>query len=168
MKELTEKEILEIRAKKVAEPIVIEKTDDNVLEVIEFLLGNERYALEVNLVQETYPLEDFSKLPCTPSFILGIMNLRGQILTIIDLKKLLQLPDLSVSYPKKIIILSIGDIDAGIVVDEIFGLKWINPTELQQNLPTLSGARIEYLLGITSEQMIVLDARKILSSKVFK
>ena len=57
------------------------------IEVVEFLLAHERYAVESAYVREVYPLENLTPLPCTPAFVLGIVNLRGEIVSVIDLRK---------------------------------------------------------------------------------
>src|ERR1700722_16299380 len=63
------------------------------LEVVEFVLGPEHYGIESNHIREIHPLNEFTPLPCTPSFVLGLVNVRGQILSIIDIKKLFDLPE---------------------------------------------------------------------------
>ncbi|MDP3706806.1 MAG: chemotaxis protein CheW, partial [Polaromonas sp.] len=52
------------------------QTLDQSIEVVEFLLAHERYAVESSYVREVYPLENLTPLPCTPAFVLGIVNLR--------------------------------------------------------------------------------------------
>ena len=75
-----------------AEPGETQTLADSI-EVVEFLLAHERYAVESSYVREVYPLENLTPLPCTPGFVLGIVNLRGEILSVIDLKKFFDLPE---------------------------------------------------------------------------
>src|SRR5439155_26042073 len=63
------------------------------LEVIEFRLADEQYGLESAYVREVYPMKELTPLPCTPPFVLGLINLRGQILSVIDIKKFFGLPE---------------------------------------------------------------------------
>jgi hypothetical protein len=63
------------------------------LEVVEFVLGPEHYGIESSHIREIHPLSEFTPLPCTPAFVLGLVNVRGQILSIINIKKLFDLPE---------------------------------------------------------------------------
>jgi purine-binding chemotaxis protein CheW len=68
-------EILKARACELArEP---RRDDAEHVEIVEFMLANERYGLESCYVREVYPLKDYTPLPCTPSFVLGLINVRG-------------------------------------------------------------------------------------------
>ena len=78
------KNILEIRAKALAKEEV--SSTDEYIEVVEFMISYEKYGLETKYVSEVYPLTDITPLPCTPPFVMGIINLHGQIMSIIDLK----------------------------------------------------------------------------------
>ncbi|MDA8325786.1 MAG: chemotaxis protein CheW [Nitrospiraceae bacterium] len=62
------------------------------IDVLEFLLARERYAVESSYVREVWPLKDLTPVPCTPPFVLGIIGVRGRILSVLDLKKFLNLP----------------------------------------------------------------------------
>ena len=81
------KTILKARAKALALEPEREKRKGEYLEVVEFLLAYETYAIETAYVREVYPLKELTVLPCTPPFVLGIINVRGQILSVIDIKK---------------------------------------------------------------------------------
>lgn len=135
------------------------------LEVVEFILGSERYALESSYIREIHPLTEFTPLPCTPAFVLGLVNVRGQILSIIDVKKLFELPEKGLTDLNKVIIVHADQMELGILADAILGVRYIPLEELQPALPTLTGIREEYLKGITRDPMVVLDAAKILADE---
>src|SRR5665647_997435 len=63
------------------------------IEIIEFLLAYERYGIESSYIGEVYPLKDLTPIPCTPPFVLGVMNVRGKIISVIDMRKFFELPD---------------------------------------------------------------------------
>ncbi len=63
------------------------------VEVVEFLLSYERYGIESSYVREIYPMKELTPLPCTPPFVLGIINVRGEIVAVIDNKKFFELPE---------------------------------------------------------------------------
>ncbi|HEY9073171.1 MAG TPA: chemotaxis protein CheW, partial [Desulfobaccales bacterium] len=133
------------------------------LEVLEFSLAYERYALETALVREVHPLKELTPLPCTPPFILGIINLRGQILAVIDLKRFFNLPEKGLSDLNKVIILRRGRLEVGLLADAVAGVRAVSAPEVQAPLPTLEGLSPDYLKGVTRDALIILDAEKILT-----
>jgi purine-binding chemotaxis protein CheW len=135
------------------------------LEVVEFVLGHERYGIESCHIREIHPLSEFTPLPCTPAFVLGLVNVRGQILSIIDIKKLFDLPEKGLTDLNKVIVVHANHMEVGILADAIVGVRSVQLEELQPALPTLTGIRAEYLKGITKDPMVVLDVEKILSDE---
>lgn len=135
------------------------------LETVEFLLADETYGIESSYVREVYPLKELTPLPCTPPFVLGIVNVRGQILSVIDLKRFFDLPAKGLTDLNKLIIVRAGDMELGILADGIVGVRSIPLRDIQPSLPTLTGIRAEYLRGVTKERLVVLDGAKILSDQ---
>ncbi|RTL50586.1 MAG: purine-binding chemotaxis protein CheW [Rhodocyclaceae bacterium] len=154
--------ILAARARALAVPARKKKEGERI-EVIEFLLSGEHYGLEFAYVREVFPLVDLTRLPCTPPFVLGIVNVRGEIVSVVDLRKFFDLPEKGLSDLNKVIILHSGEITFGILADVVVGVKILPRNELQPSLPTLTELREEYLLGVTREPMAVLDAAKLLA-----
>ena len=147
-----------------AEPGVAQMPDQSV-EALEFLLAHERYAVESAYVREVHPLENLTPLPCTPGFVLGIVNLRGEIVSVVDLRKFFDLPQTGLSDLNKVIVLESGNMVFGILADAILGVRRIALAEIQTSLPTLTGIREKYLQGITPERAVVLDAAKLLADE---
>jgi len=135
------------------------------LEVAEFLLAHEKYAIETRHIREVYSVTDLTPIPCTPPFVFGIINVRGEIVSVIDIKKFFDLPEKGITDLNKAIILQSKDIEIGILVDAVLGVRNIFITELEGGLPTLTGIREEYLKGITKERQVILDAEKLLSDR---
>ena len=135
------------------------------LEVVEFVLGPEHYGIESSHVREIHPLSEFTPLPCTPAFVLGLVNVRGQILSIINIKKLFDLPEKGLTDLNKVIIVHAHHMELGILADAILGTRSIALEELHPALPTLTGIREEYLKGITKDPLVVLDVEKILADE---
>jgi purine-binding chemotaxis protein CheW len=136
---------------------------DEILETVEFELGGERYAFPLEQVREVSMLRGLTPVPCTPSFVLGIINLRGEIRTVIDLKKFFELPDAGLTELNKIIVIAHGGARLGVLADAIRGVRRVPLAELQPSLPTLTDVRAAYLRGVTPDRLVVLDAGKILS-----
>lgn len=135
------------------------------IEVVEFSLAHERYAVESAYVREVYPLQSLTRLPCTPAFVLGIVNLRGEIVSVIDLRKFFDLPQTGLPDLNKIIVLESRNMMFGILADVILGARRIPLADIQPALPTLTGIREKYLKGITAERTVVLDAGKLLADE---
>jgi purine-binding chemotaxis protein CheW len=159
------KDILKARAKALAREPGMEGAAQEHLEVVEFLLAYEKYGIESSYVREVYPLKEITPLPCTPSFVLGIVNVRGQIVSVIDIKRFFDLPEAGLTDLNKVIIVREGQMELGILADVILGVRSLSIDEVQPSLPTLTGVREEYLRGVTKERVVILDAKKLLSDR---
>ena len=84
--------ILKERAKDLAEEPRQEDMGEGQLELVEFILAYEKYGIESSFVREVYPLKEFTPVPCTPSFIFGITNVRGKLISVMDIKEFFGLP----------------------------------------------------------------------------
>lgn len=158
--------ILRARARSLAEAGKTEAASpQRMLEIVEFVLGAEHYGIESNDIREIHPLSKFTQLPCTPAFVLGLVNVRGQILSIIDIKKLFDLPEKGLTDLNKVIIVHANRMELGILADAILGVRSIAREELHPAFLTLTGIRGEYLKGITKELLVVLDVKKILADE---
>ena len=155
--------ILRTRAQALARPPESAPAAGTWLEVLEFRLAQERYALETRYVREVYPLKDLTPLPCTPPFVLGIVNVRGRILPVFDLKKFFDLPEQGVTDLHRIILIEGNALELGLLADAVVGVRSIPTDSLQPSLPTLIGIRSEYLKGVTAERLVVLDVARILA-----
>ena len=133
------------------------------LEAVEFELAGESYAIALAQVREVGPLHDLTPVPGTPAFVLGIINLRGVIRTVIDLKKFFDLPDAGLTQLNQILLLEHDDLQLGILADTIRGVRHIPLADLQPALPTLTEIRADYLRGVTGDRLVVLDAAKLLT-----
>lgn len=141
-----------------------EAIEEGFIEVVEFRLAAERYAFESSMVREVVPISELTPMPCTPPFVLGIINLRGQILSVIDIKKLFGLPEKGITQLNKVIVLSSDEMEFGVLADEVSGSGRVRPDALKR-LPTLTGIREEFLKGVTGEGLVVLDAGRLLTDK---
>jgi len=159
------KKTLRDRAKELARESSSDDTGEEYLETVEFLLAYETYAIETAYIREVCPLDKLTPLPLTPPFVLGIINVRGQILSVIDVKKFFDLPEKGLTNLNRVIILHSRDMEFGVLADEILGIKSFPISKIQPSLPTLTGIREEYLKGVTDDRVVILDGEKILSDE---
>ncbi|MFZ4463351.1 MAG: chemotaxis protein CheW [Bacteroidales bacterium] len=157
-------EILRKRAAILARKPQIEADQGVVLSGLGFLLSDEHYIIDASFVSEVIPLREFASLPCCPSFILGIINLRGRIVSIINLKSFLNLPPKGITNLNKLIIVKYQQIEVGLLADEVTSQIPVFMEKLQASLPTLTEKQKEYLIGITADRSILIDIKKFLSA----
>lgn len=155
--------ILRERAQSLARVPSAGPAAESTLDLLEFRLASERYGLETRYVHEVHPLRELTPLPCTPEFVLGIVNVRGRILPVLDLKKFFQLPDQGLTDLHRIIHLRGNGLELGLLADVMVGVRRVPLDRLQPSLPTLTGIRAEYLKGVTDERLVVLDLDRLLS-----
>ena len=159
------KQILRARARALAQEGKTESPTEESLEVVLLQLAYEKYAIETSYVREVYPLKKFTPLPGTPPLVLGIVNTRGQLLLVIDIKKVFDLPEKGLTDLNKVVIVHTEAMEFGILADVILGVGSILLKDIQPSLPTLTNIRAEYLRGVTSDGVVVLDVAKILSDE---
>jgi len=155
--------ILRDRAKVLARKPEREASDKVYIEVVEFGLAQERYAVESAFVREVYPLKELTPLPCTPPFVLGIVNVRGQILSVVDLKVFFDLPEEELTDLNRVIVLHSENMEFGMLADAILDTRRVLLSQVQASLPTLTDIREDYLKGVTEERTVILDAEKLLA-----
>lgn len=156
-------EILRARARALARPRDSAAVAQASLELLEFRLAEEHYAVETRHVHEVCPLRELTPLPCTPPFVRGIVNVRGRITPVLDIKKFFDLPDHGLTDLHRIILVRGNDLEVGLLADVIVGVRGIAADSLQATLPTLTGIRADYLKGVTAERLVVLDLDRILA-----
>lgn len=160
-----QKKILKERAKALAKEIVNVEENTEKLEVLSFSIGSEQYGIESLFVNKVHLLRDLTPLPGVAAFIIGIINVRGKIAPVIDIKKFFDLPDKAITPLNKVIIIEAEEAFFGILADEVTGISHIPTHEIQASLPTLTGIRAEYLKGVTINQLVILDPIKLALDK---
>ena len=160
-----QKKILKKRAIALAQEPEGEKDETDSIEVVEFRLAYEKYAIESEYVREVWTMREFTPLPHTPPFILGIINIRGEIISVIDIKKLLGLPEKGLAEFNKVLVIYNDLMEFGLLADDVSNVRSIKLKEIQSSLPTLTEIRKDILKGITNDRVVILDAQKLLADK---
>lgn len=128
------------RAEKLQKEVRVVTGDLNYQEnyFISFLLNKEIYAINLKYVKEITKLKlvNIVSVPCVPDFISGIINLRGEFITIIDIKTFLHIDQTQISDKTKIIVVKISDMQIGIVVDDVFDIENIPTERMNLNIQT--------------------------------
>lgn len=132
-------------------------------EVLEFTLGNEDYALDINIVREIVEMMPITAIPRAPVHISGVINLRGEIVNIVNLNTFLKLPDRPITRDQKIIVLMsdvAGGNNVGIIVDTVSSVTEINASQVDCMTEGLAGNEARYIKGIINSAQNVQDAGK--------
>ncbi len=157
--------VLAARAKLLAREPEGQGSSQGSIEVIEFLLAYEHYALESAFVREVVALKELTPLPGAPPFVLGLANVRGTIFSVVDLKKFFGLPDKGLTDLNKLVIVSQDDLELGVLADVLLGVRSIPLDQVNPPPSTFTGLSAKYLRGVTAERLIVLDVDHILSDE---
>ncbi len=156
--------ILQERARELAKPLDSGPIEGQCMNIIEFSLAASVYAMECRFVREVHPLKNLTSLPGIPSFIAGITNIRGHVLALVDLRELLKVPSRGLGELNRILILSDGVMELGILADRILGTRSIPYQDTRPPLQALAGSAAGYIARIHSGGFI-LDAAKILGDE---
>jgi purine-binding chemotaxis protein CheW len=137
------------------------------IEILICRLGQERYALETRHLRAVQWVRDITPVPCTPSFVVGIVSVRGEIVTLLDLSAMIGLgattftpEDEQRSQP--VLLIGLPGVRSGLVVDEVLGVERLKLEALQASL---SGR--EFARGIGPDNTVLLDLEALLSSGRF-
>jgi len=134
---------------------------------ISFSLGSEEYAIPLLDVREVIAVPDTTPVPFTPSHFLGIMNLRGQVISVIDLRTKLAIKP-SPSAETAVIICDIGNTCLGVLVDSINSVISPDEDQLSQKPEIESQKSTEYISAIYKKSdrlVLIIDLKKALSSE---
>jgi purine-binding chemotaxis protein CheW len=134
------------------------------LSVVEFMLIPERYAVAGNFVREVMPLTEITPIPGVPPFIMGVINMRGKIVSLLNLKIKFNLKERGLTDFNKVIILRNETMEFGIVADSIAGTRFIPLDSISPPPLTLDKIAAELVIGISTDGVILLDADKMLNS----
>jgi purine-binding chemotaxis protein CheW len=121
---------------------------ENSLQVVTFRVGNEEYGLYIMKVQEIIRVLDSVKVPKAPIYVEGVVNLRGKIIPIIDLRKRMGKIVTPYSDASRIIVVDAGDRLAGLVVDSVIDVIVLN-SDMMEQCPSIDDAkRSDYIMGV--------------------
>ena len=118
------------------------------LQVASFRLGKDVYAVDIMRIKEIIRPQKLVTLPLSPSFVEGILNLRGRIVPVIDIGKRFNLPKDRNDRTTCLLIITIGQRLVGLVVDEMNGVISFPTRDLRPSPEVMDGIRAEYLVGV--------------------
>jgi purine-binding chemotaxis protein CheW len=162
-------DILESRAKKLAELPKKEHDIDNIFHAISFTIGEERYAVDIHRVREVHPLNRLSRVPCTPDFVVGTVNIRGHIYSVVDIVQFMGLS--GGQLPESVYILLVcGEVEYDkeealetcIISHTVPKVTQIAMNTIQPPSTTISADAQMYVRGVLDDMTIILDLARLL------
>ena len=137
-----------------------------------FKLGNEEYGLEILKVQEIIRMQAVTRIPRTPEYVRGVINLRGKVIPVIDLRQKFRLDSVNDTEKSCIIVVQIssgeGRVTMGVIIDEVREVLDIRVENIEETPSFGSNIDTGFILGmgkIGTSVKILLDIDKVMSSK---
>lgn len=138
------------------------------MQLVSFRLAEEEYGIEITKVQEIILVGEITRVPQTPAFIKGLINLRSTVIPIVDLRSRFNLPTQEPTDETRIMVVNVGGKTIGIIVDAVSEVLRISQEQIAPPPPTVAGLGREYLTGLVkleSRLLILLDIDKILGEE---
>ncbi len=140
----------------------------DVLQLVTFRLGNEEFSVDILKVQEIIRLMELTRVPKAPEFIEGVINLRGKVIPVMDLRKRFCMPAAEDTSEARIIVVELANTTVGFRVDGVSEVLRL-PADTVEPPPTMvSGVETEYIRGVgklDDRLIILLDVEKVLTEK---
>ncbi len=148
-----------------------ENVNSELQRFLEFSLGEEDYALPLLSVREVISVPETTPIPKAPSHFLGIMNLRGQVISVVDLRTKLKIKPKENNHEESVIIVDLNGMNLGIVVDSINKVLAFTTDEVNDVPEIESQVNAEYINGVYRKEdalTVLLDVAKVLDLKDLK
>ena len=121
--------------------------EEETLQIIVFRLSQEWYGVEIRKVKEVIRVPKITYLPSSPEYIAGIVNLRGNILSVTDLKRIFGLPHEEPTEKTRIIAVELGILETGLLVDEVIESIEVPLSKIEPSLLTIPSEGAKYIEG---------------------
>lgn len=143
----------------------------NEVKVIVFQLKDEEYGVEVDQVRSIERMQHITRVPRTPDFVKGVINLRGVVTPIIELRKRFGIEEIETTDSTRIIIVAVGNMEVGLIVDAANDVVDIPNNVIEPPPEVVGGVEADYLRGVAKMEkrlLILLNLDKALNSKELK
>lgn len=125
-------------------------------EILVFRLGDGCYSMPAHFIREVQPLTTYTPLPSTPSFVLGLVNVRGRLLTAMDIRPLLDIPQAAPQDQAFLFIVSSKGMEVGLLADGIVEVRH-SDSDLSPALSTTTGRGVNWIRGVDRDLNVLID-----------
>jgi purine-binding chemotaxis protein CheW len=139
---------------------------DQEIQWVTFRLDKEVYGIEVMQVQEVLRVTEITPVPGAPDYILGIINLRGNVVTVLDTRKRFGLPPKEIEDPSRIVIIESADQVVGMLVDSVAEVVYLRYSEIESSPNVGNEESSRFIQGVHSRNdslLILVDVNKLLT-----
>lgn len=146
---------------------MIKSSEDPILQMVTFCLDNETYGINVMDVQEVLRYTEISRVPGAPSYVLGIINLRGKVVTVMDTRQRFGLKSSDVHDDSRIVIIEAGKQVIGILVDSVSEVVYLRQSEIESP-PNVGNDATSFIHGVSNkngELLILVDLSRLFSEE---
>ncbi|WP_027187204.1 chemotaxis protein CheW [Desulfovibrio cuneatus] len=146
----------------------LKKQDDELLQLVTFSIGEEEFGVDILKVQEIIRTMEITKVPRAQNFVEGVINLRGKVIPIIDMRRRFGLDSKAHDQHTRIIVIEINNMIVGFVVDSVSEVLRIPASTVEPPPPVVAGLESEYISGVGKlhdRLLILLDLDKLLSGE---
>lgn len=144
-----------------------ERTMTDEIKAIVFRLGEEIYGVDVKQVQTIERMVPLTRVPRTPAFVKGVMNLRGQVMPVIDLRERFGLPKKEYTEEARIITVKVGEIEVGLIVDAANDIIDLSEDLIESPPEVVGGIKAKYLRGVAKLEdgrlLVMLNLEQVLN-----
>lgn len=159
-------EILMQRAKQLAQLEDSAEDQQGSGQYLLFRLGvSERYGIAYDYLDELLYMTQITRVPCTPGYIAGVINHRGELLTVLDLQAFFKVEVMPLDDEARIVVVSDGDIRVGLLVHAVEGNEEFVSSKLAPPIESDGVKTLDYVLGINDSQVVMLNIRGILGDR---
>ena len=147
---------------------VSEENDDSIVQWVTFHLENEKYGIKVMQVQEVLRMTEIAPVPGAPHYVIGIINLRGSVVTVIDTRRRFGLGDVENDDETRIVIVEANNNVVGILVDSVAEVVDLKVSDIETAPNVGNDESSKYIQGVSSrenELLILVDVNKLLSEE---
>ncbi|TLS49827.1 chemotaxis protein CheW [Paenibacillus antri] len=134
---------------------------------IVFSIGTEEYGIEVEHVKTIERMMPMTRVPKTPPFVKGVVNLRGVVVPVIHLASRFGLPENEPTENSRIVMVSVGDLEVGFIVDSANDVIDVNADRIEEPPEVVGGIRAKYLRGIAkvgeNRLLVMLNLSEVLN-----
>jgi purine-binding chemotaxis protein CheW len=157
--------ILDQRARLLAQAPVQAARAGELREVVTFRLGKERFALALGSIRQVVPVADIVPVPGAPSHLAGVVNLRGEILAVFDLRRLQGSEGHRPATGARVLVVGTDRAELGLLADAVDEILTLRPDAILPP-PSLAGLRAGGLIeGVTADALIILDGAALLADQ---
>ncbi len=145
-----------------------EETSTHAGKYLTFVSGNEEYGIEILRVREIIGVMDITTVPQTPDYMKGVINLRGKVIPVIDLRLKFSMPEEKYTQETCVIVVEVNNTHIGIIVDSVSEVVDISTSEIEETPPFGQGIDTSFMMGmgkVKEKIIILLNIEMVLSSE---